>query len=45
MSLGWLPRGRSTLLVQRRGYALATVTVVIDPGEVTDVSVALHRMP
>lgn len=45
VSLGWLQRGRSTLLVQRRGYALATVKVVIDPGEVTDVSVALRRIP
>jgi hypothetical protein len=42
-SIGWLPRGRSTVVVQRPGYESASVSVTIDPKDTTIVRVTRRR--
>lgn len=40
--LSWLPRGRSSVPVQARGYVSGRVTVVVEPNDTTTVRVALR---
>ena len=42
-SIGWLPRGRSTVVAQRPGYEPASVSVTIDPKDTTIVRVVMRR--
>ncbi|HEY2164857.1 MAG TPA: carboxypeptidase-like regulatory domain-containing protein, partial [Gemmatimonadaceae bacterium] len=44
-SLGWLPRGRSSVPVQRTGYEPARVTVNVTPNDTTTVTVRMRRAP
>jgi hypothetical protein len=44
-SLGWLPRGRTSIPVQRLGYEPARVTVNVTPNDTTTVSVLMRRAP
>jgi hypothetical protein len=44
-SLGWLPRGRTRIPVERLGYERARVTVDVTPSDTTTVLVQLHRAP
>lgn len=44
-SLSWLPRGRTTVRVQRFGYKQVTTTVNIDPKDTATVTVTLRRAP
>jgi hypothetical protein len=44
-SLGWLPRGRTNVPVQRLGYEPTRVTVNVTPNDTTTVSVLMRRAP
>jgi hypothetical protein len=44
-SLGWLPRGRTSIPVQRLGYGPTRVTVNVAPSDTTTVSVLMRRAP
>jgi hypothetical protein len=44
-SLGWLPRGRTSVPVQRIGYEPARVTVNVTPNDTTTVTVRMRRAP
>ncbi len=44
-SLGWLPRGRTSVPVQRLGYEPTRVTVDVKPNDTTTVSVLMRRVP
>ena len=44
-SLGWLPRGRTSIPVQRLGYESTRVTVDVTPSDTTTVSVLMRRAP
>jgi hypothetical protein len=44
-SLGWLPRGRTSIPVQRLGYQPTRVTVNVTPNDTTTVSVLMRRAP
>ncbi len=44
-SLGWLPRGRTSIPVQRLGYEPARVTVNVTPNDTTTVAVLMRRAP
>jgi len=44
-SLGWLPRGRTSIPVQRLGYESTRVTVDVTPKDTTTVSVLMRRAP
>ena len=44
-SLGWLPRGRTSVPVQRLGYEPTRVTVNVTPSDTTTVSVLMRRAP
>ncbi len=44
-SLAWLPRGRTSVPVQRDGYEKSSVTVNVAPSDTTTVIVSLRRAP
>jgi hypothetical protein len=44
-SLGWLPRGRTSIPVQRLGYQPTRVTVNVTPNDTTTVSVLMRPAP
>ena len=44
-SLGWLPRGRTSVPVERRGYTPASTTIDVTPNDTTTVTVVMRRAP
>jgi hypothetical protein len=44
-SLGWLPRGRTSIPIERLGYERSRVTVNVTPTDTTTVIVQLRRAP